>query len=105
MAAADSGAPVSAGMMVQDSSGRSLGSVGDIIPADSGEHGYVVVTAADGTATPLPYSVARSMAKDGKIVVDRSAFERAPKVQQSDVEHHDTSWQKKTDKYWSKHAG
>jgi len=105
MATANAGAPLSAGMMVQDSSGRSLGSVGDVIPGKSGKHGYVVVTAPDGTATPLPYSVASSMAKDGKIVVDRSAFEAAPKVQQSDIENHDMSWRNKTDKYWKKHTG
>jgi Tfp pilus assembly protein FimT len=106
LATADSGAVVSSGMMVQDRSGQSLGSVGNVIPAKSGHRGYVMVNGTDGSATPVPYSIASSMAKNGMIVLDRATFEGAPKVQQNELEHPaGTAWQNKADRYWSKHTG
>jgi len=104
VAAANSAGALTAGMMVEDSSGQTLGSVGDVLPGKSGDRGYVVITGSDGSSTPVPYRVASAMAKDGKIVLDHSVYDGAPKVQQSELQN-GKSWQKKTDRYWKKHAG
>jgi hypothetical protein len=104
LAAADSGGVVSPGMIVQDRSGQSIGTVADVIPGKSGQHGFVVVSGKDGSATPVPANIAREMAKNGHLILDRAAFESAPKVQKSDISGSSGSaWERKADQYWQKH--
>ncbi|HXS26385.1 MAG TPA: hypothetical protein VN730_01835 [Steroidobacteraceae bacterium] len=96
---------VSSGMMVDDRSGQTLGTVADVVPAKSA-HRYVVVNGSDGRTTPVPYDVASSMMAAGKIVLDRTAFEQAPKISQSELSRGSSaSWRKKVDRYWRKHPG
>ena len=95
---------IESGMPVQDRSGQTLGSVADVVKSDTGRDGYVVVSGTDGKARPVPYSVASSMTKGGKIVLERAAFVDAPKVKLSELQS-GQGWQKKTDKYWEKHSG
>jgi len=93
---------VSSGMAVQSEAGHPLGFVVDVVPGSSGtqESGYVVIAgAAGGGATPVPYSAASSMIQDGKLVIDKSRFEHAPKVQQNQIEDQAT-WKPKADSYW-----
>jgi hypothetical protein len=94
-------ANIASGMAVQSETGSRLGFVAHVVPGSSGtqEGGYVVIAGAGGTATPVPYGTANSMIKDGKIVIDRSRFEGAPKVQQSKIDS-STSWKQKADSYW-----
>ncbi len=104
MAAASSPA-VSNGMQVRSESGELLGSVSSIIPGDSRSENYVVVADLQGQATMMPYSTATQMAQKDKLVVDRTAFEKAPKVQQLQTED-DTRdrFERKADEYWKKYA-
>ena len=104
MAAASSPA-VSDGMQVRSESGELLGSVSSIIPGDSRNDNYVVVADLQGLATMVPYSTATQMAQKDKLVVDRTAFEKAPKIQQSQTED-DTRdrFERKADEYWKRYA-
>ncbi len=103
--AAASSATVSNGMQVRSESGELLGSVSSIIPGDSRNDNYVVVADLQGLATMMPYSTAAQMAHSDKLVVERTAFEKAPKVQQSQTED-DTRdrFERKADEYWKKYA-
>lgn len=103
--AAASSATVSNGMQVRSESGELLGSVASIIPGDSRNDHYVVVADLQGLATMMPYSTAAQMAHTDKLVVERTAFEKAPKIQQSQTED-DTRdrFERKADEYWKKYA-
>ncbi len=104
MAAASSPA-VSDGMQVRSESGELLGSVSSIIPGDSRNDNYVVVADLQGLATMMPYSTATQMAQKDKLVVERTAFEKAPKVQQSQTEDDTRArFERKADEYWKSYA-
>ena len=53
----------------------------------------------------MPYSTATQMTQKDKLVVDRTAFQKAPKVQQSQPED-DTRdrFERKADEYWKRYA-
>lgn len=94
-------------MPVESSSGQSLGSVSSVVPGLNGQQssGYVVVSGANGMSTPVPYQTAHSMVRDGKLVLNQSKLEHAPKVTQEDLQNSsDHAWRVKADHYW-KHAG
>jgi hypothetical protein len=103
--AAASSPTVSNGMQVRSVSGELLGSVSAIIPGDSRNDSYVVLADLQGLATLVPYSTATQMAQKDKLVIDRTAFEKAPKVQQSQTED-DTRdrFERKADEYWKRYA-
>lgn len=108
MAAAGAGGEISNGMPVQTRSGESLGTVVSVVPGSSGNahSGYVVIgdsSGGGGNATPVPYGAAASHVQNGKLVLDRSRLEKAPKIQQSQVQDSsNTGWQSKVDSYWGK---
>jgi hypothetical protein len=103
--AAASSPAVSNGMQVRSESGELLGSVSSIIPGDSRSDSYVVVADLQGLATMMPYSTATQMAQKDKLVIDRSTFQKAPKIQQSQTED-DTRdrFERKADEYWKRYA-
>jgi len=103
--AAASAPAVSDGMQVRSESGELLGSVSSIIPGDSRSDSYVVVADLQGLATMMPYSTATQMARKDQLVVDRSTFRKAPKIQQSQTED-DTRdrFERKADEYWKRYA-
>jgi hypothetical protein len=108
MAEAGSGGEISNGMPVQTRSGESLGTVVSVVPGSSGntQNGYVVIgesSGGGGNATPVPYSAAASHVQNGKLVMERSRLDKAPKIQQSEMQDSsNTSWQRKVDSYWGK---
>jgi len=107
MAEAGTARAVQPGMTVQAPSGELLGTVVDLVPGPTGstESGYVVIASSGGSATPVPYAAASSMIQNGKIVVERTRLESAPKVQQSQLEDRSSkTWQSKADKYWGARA-
>ena len=94
-------------MPVATSSGQSLGSVSSVVPGLNGKQssGYVVVSGANGMSTPVPYRTANSMVRDGKLVLNQSRLEHAPKVTREDLQNSsDHAWRTKADHYWM-HAG
>ncbi len=97
------GGVVSSGMTVDDRSGQNLGTVAEVSRLKSGQR-YVAVTGSDGSTTPVPYHIASSMMAEGKVVLDRAAFEQAPKLNRSELSGGSGSWQKKVDQYWRKHS-
>jgi hypothetical protein len=105
MAEAGAGGKSWANMPVESSSGQSLGSVSTVLPGLNGRQtsGYVVVSGSNGMSTPVPYRTANSMVRDGKLVLDQSRFEGAPKVSQEDLQNSaDHAWRTKADQYWMK---
>jgi hypothetical protein len=96
---------VSDGMQVRSESGELLGRVSSIIPGDSRNESYVVVGDLQGLATIMPYETATAMTQHNKMVVDRTAFEKAPKMQQTQMEDRSLEGsQRKADEYWKKYA-
>jgi len=94
---------VTTGMMVKDRSGETLGTVARVSPSNE-RHRYVVISSAVGNATPVPYSVASSAMAAGKIILDRAAFEQAPKIPPSQISRSPRNWQTKVDRYWLSRA-
>ncbi|MBW4051641.1 MAG: hypothetical protein HIU85_09285 [Proteobacteria bacterium] len=91
-------------MPVQTASGQSLGSVSRVVPGLNGRpsSGYVLVSGAHGMSVPVAYRTAQSMVRNGKLVLDRSRFEHAPKVTREDLQNRsDHAWRIKADRYWS----
>lgn len=90
-------------MPVQTPSGQSLGSVSRVIPGLNGRpsSGYVLVSGSHGMSVPVSYRTAESMVRNGKLVLNRSRFEHAPKVTQEDLQNRsDHAWRVKADRYW-----
>lgn len=100
-----SSSAVKNGMQVRSESGELLGKVASIIPGDARNESYVVVGDLQGLATMMPYETATAMTRHDKMVVDRTAFEKAPKVQQTQTEDQPLEGsQRKADEYWKKYA-
>ncbi len=96
---------ISAGMQVRSESGDLLGNVVSIVPAEANRESYVVVGSSSGIATPVPYSAANAMVQNDTLVVNKTRFEKAPKVQQ--YQREDVSrpaWEQKADSYWKRYA-
>jgi hypothetical protein len=103
--AAASSQPISDGMQVRSESGDLLGSVSTIIPGDQRNDAYVVMGDIQGLATMMPYEMAAGMAQKDKLVVDRTAFEKAPKLQKAQIEDRSLEgFKRRSDDYWKKHA-
>lgn len=91
-------------MRVQTPSGQSLGWVSRVVPGLNGRpsSGYVLVSGAHGESVPVAYRTAQSMVRNGKLVLNRSRFEHAPKVTPQDLQSRsDRAWRVKADRYWS----
>lgn len=100
-----SSSTVKNGMQVRSESGELLGRVASIIPGDARNESYVVVGDLQGLATMMPYETATAMTRHDKMVVDRTAFEKAPKVQQTQSEDQPLEGsQRKADEYWKRYA-
>jgi hypothetical protein len=93
------------GMQVRSESGELLGRIASVIPGDARNESYVVVGDLQGLAVMMPYATASAMTQHDKMVVDRTAFEKAPKVQETQVEDHSLEGsQRKADEYWKRYA-
>jgi hypothetical protein len=90
-------------MPVESSTGQSLGSVSRVVPGLNGRKssGYVLVSGSNGETVPVPYRMANSMVRDGKLVLNHSRFEHAPKVTPEDLQNSsDHAWRTEADRYW-----
>jgi len=104
LAMSDSAA-VSSGMQVRSESGELMGRVSAIVPGDSGDKNYVVMADQQGLASLMPYSTATAMVHNDKLVIDRTAFEKAPKVQDTQLEDRSRhALERKSDEYWNRYA-
>jgi hypothetical protein len=104
VATSDSAA-VSNGMQVRSESGELIGRVSAIVPGDSHDKNYVVMADQQGLASLMPYSTATSMVHNDKLVIDRTAFEKAPKVQNAQLEDRSRDeLERKSDEYWNRYA-
>lgn len=95
---------VSSGTAVDDRSGQTLGKVAEVVRDKSGQRWVVVSGTTKKSATPVPYDVASSAMADGKVVLDREAFEQAPKVKRTELSKGTGRWQTKVEEYWQQHA-
>jgi len=104
LAMSDSAA-VSSGMQVRSESGELMGRVSAIVPGDSGDKNYVVMADQQGLASLMPYSTATAMVHNDKLVIDRTAFEKAPKVQDTQLEDRSRhALERKSEEYWNRYA-
>ncbi|HEY7887891.1 MAG TPA: hypothetical protein VIC29_06650 [Steroidobacteraceae bacterium] len=90
-------------MQVESPSGQSLGSVANVVPGLDGKEtsGYVLVSGANGMSVPVPYATASSMVRGGKLILNSSHFQHAPKVSQEELQKSsDHAWRAKADHYW-----
>jgi hypothetical protein len=90
-------------MPVESSSGQSLGSVSRVVPGLNGKRssGYIVVSGSNGESVPVPYGMANSMVRDGKLVLSQPRFQEAPRVTQDDLQSTSShAWRLKADHYW-----
>lgn len=90
-------------MSVESASGQSLGTVSKVVPGLNGRQssGYVIVSSSNGESVAVPYRTAHSMTRDGKLVLNRTRFEHAPKVTDEDLQNSsDHAWRVKADHYW-----
>jgi hypothetical protein len=98
-------ATVSNGMQVRSQSGDLMGRVSAIVPGDSGDESYVVMADQQGLASLMPYATATAMVHNDKLVIDRTAFEKAPKVQNTQLEDRSLNGlERKSDEYWKRYA-
>ena len=96
---------VAAGTLVQTPAGESIGKVQDIVPdAGSGRPAYVLIATRSGS-TAVPYSVVSPLLHDGRIVLDRSRLESAPRISEKQLQEKDESaWKNQADHYWQPRA-
>ena len=98
-------AAIANGMQVRSESGELMGRVSAIVPSDSRDQNYVVMADQQGLASLMPYSTATAMVHNDKLVIDRTAFEKAPKVQNTQLEDRSLDGvERKSDEYWNRHA-
>ena len=96
---------VSDGMQVRSESGDLLGRVSTVLPGDSRNDAYIVVGDMQGFATIMPYATATAMARENKLIVDRTAFEKAPKLQKAQLEDRSLEGvEHRSDEYWKQYA-
>jgi hypothetical protein len=96
-----------ANLPVESSSGHSLGTVSKVVPGLNGQRssGYVLVSGSHGKSVPVPYPTAHAMVRGGKLVLNKSRFEHAPKVTRAELRNRaDRAWRIKADRYWM-HSG
>jgi hypothetical protein len=92
-----------AGSPVQDTAGKSLGTVRDIVPNPrDGTPEFVLVTTRSGKSA-IPYSVAAPLARGGHLVLDSARLEGSPRVSDSELlDKSDTDWKRQSQEYWAK---
>jgi hypothetical protein len=92
---------VSAGTVVQSPAGESIGLVKDVVPdTNSGEPAYVLISTRSGN-TAVPYSAVALVFHDGRVILDRSRLESAPRVNDRQLlDSSDVTWKKQADRYW-----
>lgn len=92
-----------AGSPVQDTAGRSLGTVRDIVPSPSnGAPEFVLVSTRSGKSA-IPYAVAAPFARGGHLVLDGARLDASPRVSDSELlDKSDTDWKRQSQEYWAK---
>jgi hypothetical protein len=94
---------LSAGMSVESPAGEAIGTVKDIVPDPrTGRPGYILITGRSGANTAIPYSTLAPMFRNGRVILDRSRLEGAPRVSNSQLRNpSDHEWQRKAQEYWN----
>jgi hypothetical protein len=94
---------LSAGTVVQTPAGESIGTVKDAVPdTRTGQPRYIVIAPSSGANAAISYSTLATLFIDGRIILDRSRLEKAPRVSDSQLRNpSDSGWQQKAQKYWS----
>jgi hypothetical protein len=103
MAEAATAGKLSAGTIVQSPAGAAIGTVKDVVPDPStGRPSYVLVNTRSGANTAIPYSTLAPMFSNGRVILDRSRLEDAPRVSNSQLrDPSDHTWQQKAEQYWN----
>jgi hypothetical protein len=93
---------ISAGSLVQNPAGETIGRVKDIVPdSNTGEPDYIIIATRSGN-TAVPYTVVAPMYQNGHVVLDKSRLESAPHLRDSQLQDKstDATWRKDSERYW-----
>ena len=103
MAEAATAGKLSAGTIVQSPAGAAIGTVKDFVPdPGTGRPNYVLVNTRSGANTAIPYSILAPMFSNGRVILDRSRLEEAPRVSDSQLRNPtDHAWQQRAQQYWN----
>jgi sporulation protein YlmC with PRC-barrel domain len=103
MAEAATAGKLSAGTIVQSPAGDAIGTVKDVVPDPrTGRPSYILVNTRSGANTAIPYSTLAPMFSNGRVILDRSRLEDAPRVSDSQLRNpSDHTWQQKAQQYWN----
>ena len=103
MAEAAGAGKLSAGTIVHSPAGAAIGTVKDVVPDPStGRPSYVLVNTRSGANTAIPYSVLAPMFSNGRVILDQSRLEGAPRVSNSQLRNpSDHTWQQRAQQYWN----
>jgi hypothetical protein len=103
MAEAATAGNLSAGTSVESPAGEAVGTVKDVVPDPrTGQPSYILVTTRSGANTAIPYSTLAPMFRDGRVILDRSRLEDAPRVSDRQLRNpSDHAWQQKAQQYWN----
>jgi sporulation protein YlmC with PRC-barrel domain len=103
LAEPESAGKLSVGTVVQSPAGAAIGTVQDLVSDPrTGQPSYVVVNMRSGANAPIPYSTIAPMFSNGRVILDQSRLEEAPRVSNSQLRNpSDHTWQQKSEKYWN----
>jgi hypothetical protein len=103
LAEAASAGKLSAGTVVQSPAGAAIGTVQDFVPDPrTGQPSYVVVNTRSGANTAIPYSTLAPMFSNGRVILDQSRLDKAPRVTNSQLRNQsDHTWQQRAQQYWN----
>ena len=103
LAEAASAGKLSVGTIVQTPAGAAIGTVQDFVPDPrTGQPTYVLVNLRSGANTPIPYSTLAPMFSNGRVILDQSRLEDAPRVSNSQLHNpSDHTWQQRAQQYWN----
>jgi hypothetical protein len=107
LAEAATAGTLSAGTSIESPAGEAIGAVKDVVPDPrTGRPNYILVTTRSGANTAIPYSTLAPMFRNGRVILDRSRLEDAPRVSDSQLRNpSDNAWQQKAQQYWNARGG
>lgn len=93
--------PELVGLQVVSPSNAPIGEVVDVVFDSQGRPDYVVI-ASQGDNAAVPFQTASSMMEGGKVIIDQSKLQQAPKLEQGEwrEEGDNASWKQDATRYW-----
>lgn len=92
--------PELVGAKVVSPANQPIGEIVDVVFDSRGQPDFVVI-ASEGDNAAVPYKTASSMIEGGKVIMDESKLQNAPKIQQGQWRNQQSnSWKQAASGYW-----